>query len=288
MARGGTALYVLPEDGRAEELAELMRVEQVAANEALVDDYVLLANLDFQHPLFAPFARPRFNDFTKIHFWRYRRIQLADDSPARAVASFDSGDPAVIELPVAQGALFVLTTSWRPRDSQLARSSKFVPLLSAMLDRGRGAQHSPYYQVNEPIPLETTADAAGPWTVQKPDGSQAQLAAGATSFEDTDQPGIYQLSAANVQRRVAVNMAASESRTAPLELDQLEQYGVRIGSQEARTAVAELQQEEQKADLESKQMLWRWLASLAVVVLIGETWLAGRAARTQQIVAETG
>ncbi len=37
-------------------------------------DYALLGQIDFTHPLFAPFADPRFSDFSHIHFWKHRRV----------------------------------------------------------------------------------------------------------------------------------------------------------------------------------------------------------------------
>jgi len=58
--------------------------------------YSMLGQIDFEHPLFAPFADPRFSDFTKIHFWKHRRIEAGHAPGARVVARFDnrrSGDP---------------------------------------------------------------------------------------------------------------------------------------------------------------------------------------------------
>ena len=53
---------------------------------------------------------------------------------ARVVAKFDTGDPGLLEVPVGQGRLYFLASGWHPDDSQLAVSSKFVPLLWSMLE----------------------------------------------------------------------------------------------------------------------------------------------------------
>jgi hypothetical protein len=53
---------------------------------------------------------------------------------ARVLARFDRGAPAVLEVTVGQGRLYVLTAGWTPADSQLALSSKFVPLLWSLLE----------------------------------------------------------------------------------------------------------------------------------------------------------
>jgi hypothetical protein len=48
----------------AEPLARLLERPALKATEATVRDYALLAQIDFRHPIFTPFADPRFSDFT--------------------------------------------------------------------------------------------------------------------------------------------------------------------------------------------------------------------------------
>ncbi len=105
----------------------------VAMSETRPRNYAMLSEIDFQHPLFAPFADPRFSDFTKIHVWKYRRLEAAGLPGARVVTKFDSGDPAILDVPVGKGRVFVLAASWHPEDSQLAVSSKFVPMIWSLL-----------------------------------------------------------------------------------------------------------------------------------------------------------
>src|SRR5207249_4464156 len=106
---GKTLLMVL--DGAATEttLARLLGLDHLQAEDGRVTTYAMLAEIDFRHPLLAPFADPRYSDFTKIHFWKYRRLDAAAISGARVLAKFDSGDPAILETPVAKGRVLVLT-----------------------------------------------------------------------------------------------------------------------------------------------------------------------------------
>ena len=60
----------------------------------------MLGQIDFEHPIFAPFAEARFSDFTKIHFWKHRRLETDQIPGARVVARFDNGDPAFVQVPV--------------------------------------------------------------------------------------------------------------------------------------------------------------------------------------------
>ena len=83
---------------------------------------------------------------------------------------------------------------------------------------------------------------------------------------------------------VAVNLAADESRTAPLGLDVLESLGVRVaGGDEQRATEAERREQLARRELESRQKLWRWLLIAALVVLFVETIVAYRQSRLAQV-----
>ena len=56
-------------------LAALTGLPELQITEA-GGDYALLGEIDFTHPLFAPFDDPRFSDFSHIHFWKHRRMEF--------------------------------------------------------------------------------------------------------------------------------------------------------------------------------------------------------------------
>lgn len=275
---GRTVVAVPKTADAAATLGGLLGVDPVPIAEARPANYAMFAEIDFQHPLFAPFADPRFSDFTKIHFWRYRRIDASGLAGARVVAKFDSGDPALIEVPVGRGRVFVLAAGWQPDDSQLAVSSKFVPLLWSLLELSGGAATAPtQYFVGDKVALPADPNAT---TIQPPEGAAVALAAGATEFAGTVQRGLYEVTGGARPLRFAVNLDANESRTAPLAPDELERLGVPVAppaaavekSPEDRTLL-------QAAEAENRQKLWRWFIAATLAVLLVETALAGRAAR---------
>lgn len=233
--------------------------------EADAGTFALLGEVDYRHPLFAPFADPRFSDFTKIHFWKHRvlRLPVGDDGQThawRVVARFDGGDPAIIEHTSGSGRLLVLASTWRPVDSQLALSSKFVPLLAALLDRpDANAERSQFDTA------EFGAPAAGADTAE-PGGRNGKL---------PPVPGIYELGG----RRIAVNIPADESLTARLGVEELEQRGAKLGGEARRQTDVELRRQLLVTELENRQKLWQWLIVAALVLVIAETALAGRISR---------
>lgn len=277
---GKTVLFAVKKGGTAESatLGWLIgRGEPVRLGEIKPGSYAMWAEIDFQHPLLAPFADPRFSDFTKIHFWRFRRIDPAALPGARVVVKFDSGDPALLDLPLGKGRLYVLASGWHPEDSQMAVSSKFVPLLWSLLEGAGGiGGFGTHYAVGEVVALP----AAGALTVRGPGGETAALAAGETSFPGTLRPGSYEVAGGRRSLRFAVNLDPNESRTAPLGPDELEQLGVPVARAASKTALpADQKTLLQGIEAENRQKLWRWFIAATLAVLLLESALAGWTAR---------
>ncbi|HJS08034.1 MAG TPA: BatA domain-containing protein [Pirellulales bacterium] len=279
---GGTVLYVLNDASAGASVARLMNRESLAIEEAAGEKFALIGRVKFDHPLFAPFADPRFADFTKIHFWKHRRIELAAEDSAEVLASFDKGDPFLIQQSIGKGRLLIATSGWHPADSQLALSTKFVPLLGGMFPRAAGGMEKSQRHVFETVEL-AAADAAGPRLVRRPDGAEHALAADTKAFDSTDIPGIYDFVQAGEEHRLAFNLTADESRTAPLAAEELEHRGARVGTQPTVEQIAERQRQARIFELENRQKMWRWLIVAVLGVLLVETALAGRLAhRTLQ------
>ena len=274
---GGTVLHVVTAPGPSPTLAALADSPSTEALEAPPGRDAMLGEIAFDHPLFAPLAGAQFNDFTKIRFWKHRRIDSKSLGDARVLARFEGGDPAVVEKPVGLGRLVVLASGWNPVDSQLARSSKFVPLMAALLEgRTPPPVELASLTVGDRVPLPGTDKVA----IRKPDGSTVTPEAGAGYFTGTDQPGVYTIDSPLGSRPFAVNLDPLESKTTPLNVETLEQLGCRLASSPAREVLdREHLRQLQNAELEGRQKLWRALILAAIGILILETWLAGRLKR---------
>jgi len=282
-ASGGKTLFcMLKTAGDAATLAKLAGMAELHAEEARPSNYAMLADIDFRDPLLLPFADPRFSDFTKIHFWNYRRLDAAAFPNAHVLAKFDTGDVALVDVTVGKGRVLVLTSGWQPEDSQLALSTKFVPLLYSILERSGapGAPPAPYL-VGDVVPLGSSfSSAGGDLRLITPGGSELSLAPGETNFSGTVTPGIYTVTSGQSSKRFAVNLDPAESRTAPLSLDVLEQLGVPVSHQPVHTALPDKAKSRlQNSELENHQKLWRWLITAGLLVLLLEIWAAGRASR---------
>jgi hypothetical protein len=282
---GGTVLAVLTDAVLAESLARTFELHGLEASEADSNDYVMLSEIDFGHRVFAPFADPRFGDFTKIHFWKHRRIDLSRLAEARVPARFDNGNPALVEITVGRGTVLILAAGWHPTDSQLALSSKFVPLLNGFLERASpdiSVTRTVFVGDSLPIPPEFGQEP----TIRGPRGETTTLTMAESRQYVAAVPGHYSIaptnSASTLPLEFSVNLNPRESDTSLQPVEELEQFGVRLASgDDSRAVAAESARRRQMLaiELESRQKLWRWIIVGTLAVLFVETWLAGRLTR---------
>jgi hypothetical protein len=282
---GRTILLVMKSTDTAKTIAQLTGIETVESHEADIDTYSMLSRIEYKHPLLAPFSEPRFGDFTRIHFWKHRRINIDDLPDAEVLAWFDNNDPALFELRIGKGSLLVLTSGWHPSDSQLALSSKFVPLLYSILEYGGiFTNHRSQYFVGDSISISPSAESTS-MEIRKPDDSVVRLDAGEESFMQTDLPGIYTIQSPAGDHTFALNLSASECRTEVMPIEDIEMLGVSLAqSSEYSLENVELSVSSRStwmgrnssfAGMESEQKIWRLILILLLAVSFVEIALAG-------------
>lgn len=280
---GGTVLLAMTSPDAAALVAGLTGIGNLESAEADTDTYTMLSQIDFEHPLLAPFSEPQFGDFTRIHFWKHRRINITDLPDAKVLAWFDNSDPAWFEVNVGEGSLLVLTSGWHPSDSQLALSTKFVPLLYSILEySGILTEQQSQYFVGDSITVPIMSRQTH---IQKPDGMRIRFNPDDKAFTLTDMPGLYTIESPDENRLFAINLPARESRTAVMPIEDLEQYGISLsqaesGATEGPHLSSDLQSSPTKhqsdlAGLEYKQKLWRWVFVVLLTVSLIEIGLAG-------------
>ena len=236
---GGTLFHLLTKSGRSENLATLAGIPSLATEEAGAPPDVMLGEIAFDHPLFSPLAGAQYSDFTRIHFWKHRRIKPAAVDGGRVLARFENGDPAILEKKVGKGNLIIMTSGWNPADSQLARSSKFVAMMSALLDlRDPHRFEAEDHTIGDRVAMPSLADGTEAMVVHKPEGKVVSMAAGRTFFDETDVPGVYEVETKAGSRSFVVNIDPSESKTSPLAVETLEQFGCRLVNPTRRGSTA--------------------------------------------------
>lgn len=293
VAAGGTVLVAATSAEMEATLRALIENVALRVTEDASGGDWLLAGIDFTHPLFVPFADARYSDFNKVHFWRRWLIELPESLPAHVLARFEDGPPAIVEVPRGGGRFVLIASGWRPADSQLALSSKFVPLLERLLELSGGPGiESKQIAVGEQIRLaHFTASEKEEIEIVSPAAGAVRLVSGERSFA-AGSPGVFAVvSVTEPERleRVAVNVPPQESRTDPMSTDRLIACGLPVDTAGSTAAIGETdraaelpaarnaaQRALRRVESEARQKLWRWLLAGAVGVLIVETWVAAR------------
>ena len=252
-------------------------LEKLEITEAGTKSFALLENIQLNHPVFSSFADPKFNDFSKVRFWHHRVISNLDNSSWNVLARFDDGSPAMMERGIGKGKVTILTSGWQTNDSQLALSSKFVPILAGLFEQAYPSKRPPErFAGNAYIPGESENGLVTPSgrTHRFENTSPFQLnELGFYNIEDkmdaqVQSNGVASNTAEVPKQFLAVNIAKSEHRIDPLETEEFSRFGIRLETSNSReknldkTASAKRQSEE----LESKQQYWWWII-LGVLVL---------------------
>ncbi len=161
----------------------------------------------FRHPQFQPLADAKFNDFGKVRFLAHRDLRLPENlrdvaPDLRVIARYDDHSPAVLHRKVGRGDVWVLTAGWQSTGSQLALSTKFVPLMFGMLDpQGRSLQLDAIYEVGETIAV---AEGVSATLTNFDDSPLADLNPNQMALE---KPGLYWLTEDGKRRQNRGNVA---------------------------------------------------------------------------------
>ncbi len=242
---------------------EALTGDSATAREAATPQFALLTALDYTDPIIAPFADPRFSDFSKIHVWKHRALTGPALIEATTLASFDDGTPALLRIPVGEGSLLVLTTTWTPADSQLAVSSKFVPLLLSILETTATLPPTQrQYLVGERTPPGVR------------DAASRRITRQSAAEPNTDTPGLHETPsftyAVNVDPRESDLTPLPEAALLALDLPTAEKQPAATKSTPDRTRQLALQ------ELEARHPLWPTLLIATLAVIFAETTLATR------------
>jgi hypothetical protein len=280
---GGLLINVLRTPEAATGLAQLAHVAEIPASEAEVHGFSLLTDVDFEHPALAPFSDPKYSDFTTLHFWKHRSLDVSALPSLRALARFDNGDLAIGELPVEDGRIVVFTSGWSRADSQLAVWSKFVPLMNSLFEGPANLDgNAVQLVVGNSIPWQSLlTPVRRSLQLIKPDKSTQTLSADERQEVVAEAPGIYTLTDGADPAPLAtyaVNLPPAESNIAPLGIEQLEALGIPMSATNTApiAAAATPTVDLATAELEQRQRLWRWVLLAVLGLLIVETIWAGR------------
>lgn len=271
---GGTVLVVVDSVSAADEqtamgisrLAQADLDGAVQLADAAVKDYALLTGIDFQSRIFRPLADARFSNFSQIQIWRHQVITLADAAAWSVLAAFDSGTPALLRQTRGAGTLYLLGMGWQPTESQLALSTKFVPLISGLVGDPDQELTWERHALGTPSVLAPTPTAS----LLLPSGETIDYRQEA-DFAAVDRPGVYRYRDGELERAFVANVPQAESQTERFDPSLLEQLGINLSDVRRDQLRSENQRQLRDRELESRQQWWQALLLAALLLLLLET-----------------
>jgi hypothetical protein len=159
--------------------------------------------MGYRHPIVSEFrgeADPVTAGLTQVQTWQYHKLAIPPGSKAEVALSFDSGDPAVIEIARQRGRVILVATSADRGWTTWPIHKSYVPVMQQIVLRASAGRLSERnIRVGQPFDQSFPAGSAAPVTVDTPRGQriesklQAALGVSQLHFEQTDRAGLYQV-----------------------------------------------------------------------------------------------
>ncbi|MBD5779437.1 BatA domain-containing protein [Pelagicoccus sp. NFK12] len=254
---GKTAIVLAHGTGFSDTIRQLSGSDSWLMENRSSDTPLLIGEVDFSHTLFAPFASPRFSNFTSINTWQTPK--LSAPGSAKVLARYDDQSPLLVEEKRGDGSLYIWSGSWAPPASQWVLSSKFIPFLHRFVLSASGGP---------PLPSNAAL-------------TSSEIERYQPMFPDQliQTPGIYRFPRTE-NRWLAIHIDPLESKTNPISLDQWEQLGLPEFEEsvaQAQLARIRSQSEQESArTIEERQHIWQWLLWAVLALLALESAVAMR------------
>ena len=306
---GGAVSLILNEAQDAMALAGLTDASMAdiaSESESSAKGYTL-TELDFKHPWLAPFRDPSVSDFSKIRFFERQALDISSTGlESTTVAAFGPNRPAWLDVTVGNGMLSVWTSGFGFKQSQFARTTKFVAFWNAILRSGFAYREPPTQKtVGDTLSLVDLKDALqlqDDLTLLDLDGQALE-----SDVLKPARPGVYAVqskNSGNVIGAFALNLDRSEMFYDPMDLSNLLKYNVPLslsGSISKNSATSRQMSESDSAatepaqnsnrlnlsnsaasanlarsmQLENQQKWWKYFLLVALCLGLIETALAG-------------
>lgn len=236
----------------------------------------IIGQVEERHPIFDVIAASGRGGILRPVFRRYLRVE--PDSGASVLATYDTGDPLLLERRVGQGTMLVYTTSFSTQWTDFALHELYLPFLYQMALYAYSPSEAQYnYAVGAPVPF--SGRAGEEWDVQAPDGNVFKVvvdSSGTGFFRETVIPGQYTATRARETFFFSVNVDPRESL---LETRNEEEAYAAIAATTDEVATVPEEASLLVRDEEKEQKLWRVVIIVLLVLFAVESHLASRTSR---------
>ncbi len=280
---GGSALLTLNERMTSDTLnanlleALALRDQGLRYQRTAANQFASLARLNFDHPVFFPFKGSRYNDFSQLRFYNYRRLTPTQND-AKTLAWFGGRAdaetaPAMLEAPLGEGRLAIWCFTPDLEWTNLPQTIKFLPILRETAIHLAGLDPPPPDLLVGDRPDLTALLGSADWAARTPAGDALPADGnGETRLARAGFLALKPVDAANWTRYEPVNLDPRESDS---EIASLDEVVLRLTS--SRVTPAETAPPGSRPDdaaYEHKREFGRTFLAALFVLLLFETWYA--------------
>jgi Mg-chelatase subunit ChlD len=240
-----------------------------------------LGSLEYGHPVFDPFRAPRSGDFSAARFYGYRAVE---HPPARVLARFDDGSPALLERRAGSGRVLLWTSTLDLGWNDMPLKPVFLPFVHTTVRYLADFSEPPAsLTVGQVVPAARRGSQGGTnrgtTIAVAPSGARVSVGAEDGALELTEQ-GFYDIRTQGAGADSAVTLASnvdlSESNLTPM--DPRELVAAVAGHLSSVGGAPDARPSDQAQA--QAQRLWWYLLVAAALLLAGETLLSNRLSKT--------
>lgn len=236
----------------------------------------IIGEVDLRHPVFNVFSGSGVGTILRPKFRRYLTVE--PDSGTTVLASYDTGDPFLLERRVGTGKILVYTSSFGTAWTDFPIHETFVPFVYQLVGYAlEGTERKNVFMVGETVPLR--GQPGDEWEVRTPGDNLYKVKIddrGTGFFRETDEPGHYTAARGREQYFFAVNVDPRESDLQTRDPEEV--YAAVVPPSREITEDPETIAELAVKDEEARQKFWRYVILLVLVLFAFETYYANRPA----------
>ncbi len=254
------------------------------------EEFWLIATVNYEHPIFAPFKEPNHGDFGKARVYQYlEAVPVGNDTSI--IATYDDGNPALFEKTYGTGRVLCFTSTLDREWTDLPIRAVYLPFLHESIKYlALKRDRRPFdYHVGDSIELRGFEDLdTQKLAIFNPDNEEMRLnlitednqGAPVVTYQNTGMPGIYSVHAPGAPPRYfVVNLDTVESNLAAREIEELK--SMLMGNNDANatratTLPAEELVSKYHGDVEKNQGVWVYLLLAVCALAVIEMFFANR------------
>lgn len=265
-------------------LADLMPCTfvQTVGDAIAREQFRVIAAVNYEHPIFAPFKEPNHGDFGKARVYRYFQGMVTGDTTV--IAAYDDGNPALLEKAHGTGRVLCWTSTIDREWNDLPIRAVYLPFLHECIRYLAlvQAEDVPEHRVGDSIPLHGFEEQIGTEVaIFDPGQAETRLLPeeDVVIYETTHLPGIYSVHASGTEPRYfIVNVDATESDLGSRDIEELTSMlvGTPTDTNGANGAAAGELVAQYHKDVEKNQNVWTYLLFAVLALAIIEMFFANR------------